>query len=91
VQELAVSFSDYHENGFDSAVFVSGDDSNSIWMHETGWWEARTRFWYRKFYAETRTGQLMMLRPDVGFVSLPKHRREQLMCELRNEGAQGKS
>ena len=24
----------------------------------------QTAFWYRKFYSETRTGQLMVLRPD---------------------------
>ena len=28
------------------------------------WDEADTRYWYRKFYTETRTGQLMALRPD---------------------------
>lgn len=33
------------------------DDNNS-------WQQAETAFCYRKFYTETRTGQLMMLRPD---------------------------
>jgi hypothetical protein len=28
------------------------------------WKDARTRFWYRKFYTETRSGQLMVLRSD---------------------------
>lgn len=55
-----VSFSDCHENGFDPSFFVSGDDPTPTWSNERGWWEATTRFWYRKFYTETRTGQLMI-------------------------------
>ena len=44
-------------------VFVS-DDSDFIWRNDSHWREAWARFWYRKFYTETRTGQLMVLRPD---------------------------
>jgi hypothetical protein len=28
------------------------------------WQKAKIAYWYRKFYQETRTGQLMVLRPD---------------------------
>jgi len=59
-----VSLSDYGGSGFDPTVFDSGDDSNPIWMNEAGWLDARKKFWYRKFYSETRTGQLMVLRSD---------------------------
>ena len=59
-----VSFSDYHDSGFDAAIFESESFSDSIWYNDSDWREARTRFWYRKFYTETRTGQLMVLRPD---------------------------
>jgi|SRR5579872_107771 len=58
-----ISFSDYDESGFDPAIFKS-EDSGWIWLNDSDWWEATTRFWYRKFYGETRTGQLMVLRPD---------------------------
>lgn len=60
----SVSFSDYHNSGFDPTIFKSHDDSDSIWFNDSDWREANTRFWYRKFYTETRTGQLMVLRPD---------------------------
>ena len=36
----------------------------ATWGDEADWHEADTRYWYRKFYTETRTGQLMALRPD---------------------------
>jgi hypothetical protein len=59
-----VVFSDGRESGFDPSVFKAGDDSPPIWRHHPDWEEARTRFWYRKFYKETKTGQLMVLRED---------------------------
>ena len=59
-----VSFSDYHGNGFDPSLFDPGSDIGSIWFSDTGWREASVRFWYRKFYTETRMGQLMILRDD---------------------------
>jgi hypothetical protein len=58
-----VSFSDSTGNGFDPSLFRAQDDSvPSGWSSETAWTKANTRFWYRKFYAETRTGQMMVLR-----------------------------
>jgi hypothetical protein len=51
-------------SGFDPTIFKSENDSDSIWANDSDCREARTRFWYRKFYSETRTGQLMVLRPD---------------------------
>jgi hypothetical protein len=59
-----VSFADYHHSGFDPAIFVSFDNSDSSWFNDSEWREATIRFWYRKFYTETRTGQLIVLRPD---------------------------
>jgi hypothetical protein len=59
-----VALSDYHGNGFNPDVFVAPDHSKRIWFRDPDWEEAWTRLWYRKFYRETRTGQLMVLRPD---------------------------
>ncbi len=64
-----VSFSDYDSYnyarfGFDPSIFLARDTSDSIWSNDTAWEDARIRFWYRKFYTETRRGQLMVLRDD---------------------------
>jgi hypothetical protein len=59
-----LGFSDYYDSGFDPAVFETHDYKDRIWGDEPYWDEAQTRYWYRKFYTETRTGQLMVLRPD---------------------------
>src|SRR5579859_1715434 len=59
-----VSFSDYHGNGFDPAIFESDEGHDDIWRNDSEWREATTILWYRRFYSETRTGQLMVLRPD---------------------------
>jgi hypothetical protein len=59
-----VSFSDYHGSGFNPDIFQSNEHSNAIWHSDSAWDEANTRYWYRKFYTETRTGQLMLLRED---------------------------
>jgi hypothetical protein len=59
-----VVLGDYHESGFDPTIFQSDNAVDSIWFNDADWREARTRFWYRKFYTETRTGQLIALRPD---------------------------
>ncbi len=60
----AVSFTDYSDGGFDPSVFESDKDSRPIWRNHPEWDEAWTRYCYKKFYTETRTGQLMVLRPD---------------------------
>jgi hypothetical protein len=59
-----VSFCDYSDSAFDPSVFEPDEDARPIWMNHPYWDEAWVRYWYRKFYAETRTGQLMVLRPD---------------------------
>jgi len=60
-------------NGFDPTIFSSGGDlncfpdggdSDPIWFRDEGWKAAQLRFWYRRFYQETRIGQLMALRSD---------------------------
>jgi len=59
----SVSFFDYPGNGFDPSLFGAEDDSLSLgWSSEAACRKARTKFWYRKFYMETREGQLMVLR-----------------------------
>lgn len=56
------SFFDHCDSGFDPSVLET--DSDPTWAHEGEWAEAQAKFWYRKFYSETRTGQLMTLRTD---------------------------
>jgi len=58
------SFSDYRNSGFDPSVFVAEGNERRIWFNDNYWQQAWVRFCYRKFYAETRIGQLMVLRPD---------------------------
>jgi hypothetical protein len=60
----SVTFSDYHGSGFDPAVFESFEDLESLWSDEDNWRRASDALLYRKFYSTTRTGQLMVLRPD---------------------------
>jgi len=59
-----IGFSDYDTSGFDPAIFEPPDYANEAWWGRVSWDDANTRYWYRKFYTETRTGQLMVLRPD---------------------------
>jgi len=59
-----LSFFDHSNSGFDPSMFAKYDHSTRIWFDEPEWDVAQTKFWYRKFYSETRTGQLMSLRPD---------------------------
>ena len=58
-----ITFSDWPGNGYDPSVFQAAD-SDYGWAHGKGWRDAETRLWYRKFYRETRIGQLMILRSD---------------------------
>jgi hypothetical protein len=41
-----------------------GKEGEYIWNSEQYFGEALELYWYRKFYTETMTGQLMVLRPD---------------------------
>lgn len=59
-----VHFRDYPGSGFNPSVFDSYDDPASKQKSERGWNDAIVRFWYNKFYRETKAGQLMLLRSD---------------------------
>jgi hypothetical protein len=58
-----VRFSDYRGSGFDPD-FIERYDDSSHWMNSGAWAHASAVYWYRKFYTETTTGQLMRLRDD---------------------------
>jgi hypothetical protein len=60
----SVFFSDYSGSEFDPSVFQPKKDMPPNWKSDEGWLEAHKRFWYRKFYTETQTGQFMTLRSD---------------------------
>jgi hypothetical protein len=53
---------DYPGNGFDPSVFDAEEYSFFNRSSEKTWRRALTRFWYRKFYTETKMGQLEALR-----------------------------
>ena len=60
-----ITFYDSPGDGFDPSVFVAGNPFTlGFWRRERDWGEAYVRYWYRYFYKETQTGQLMVLRPD---------------------------
>lgn len=61
VREI-VNFTDRPKSGFDPSIF--GNVVYRNWSHDADWKKAKERYWYTKFYEETRTGQLMVLRPD---------------------------
>ena len=67
------SLIDPGQRGFTPSIFVSENDYDlrdddprglDTLRSDNAWREARLRFWYRRFYQDTRTGQLMVLRPD---------------------------
>jgi len=60
----SVSFTDAQGSGFNPSVFTRSEVSPPRSVRYGEWEKADTRFWYRKFYQETRMGQLMMLRND---------------------------
>lgn len=59
-----VCFSDYIGSEFDPSVFTTYARDDPTWGDELSWDEALDAYWYREFYKNTRTGQLMVLRPD---------------------------
>jgi hypothetical protein len=63
VEERAAFFDDF-KSGFDPSIFEIARDKEPVWRANPYWKEAEIAYWYRKFYQETRTGQLMVLRPD---------------------------
>ncbi len=60
----SVTFSDYHGSGFDPAVFEDFKGSERLWSDDEAWLSANEASLYRRFYSTTRTGRLMLLRPD---------------------------
>lgn len=40
------------------------EELEPIWANDDDWQDAENHYWYRRFYTETKTGQLMLLRPD---------------------------
>jgi hypothetical protein len=85
-----MSLFDSHDSGFNPSIFAY-DDRHDVWENDTAWRDASDRFWYRRFYQETRTGQLMVLRSDAPeLYHLPEGRwtaRELLdeLTTLRND------
>lgn len=59
-----VSFFDSHRNGFDPRVLESFEGIEDSWSDDEHWRAANDMYFYKKFYTSTRTGQLMVLRPD---------------------------
>jgi hypothetical protein len=64
-----ISFSWYPypaEERFDLTTIFNNqlEKSGPIWRNDQDWDAAEKLFWYRKFYTETKTGQLTLLRPD---------------------------
>jgi hypothetical protein len=55
----SVTFRDFHSSGFDPSLFCAEDDYPGDRKQRT-FTEACSRFWYRRFYTETRMGQLMV-------------------------------
>jgi hypothetical protein len=45
-------------------ILTQDKDDDPIWHSHPYFDEAQTRYWYRKFYSETKNGSLMVLRPD---------------------------
>ncbi len=56
-------------------------DDDPVWHSHPRFEEAWERYWYRRFYSETVTGQLMVLRPDEPI--LYHHERPQARDSMR--------
>jgi hypothetical protein len=63
VRDRVVIF-DSLDEGFEPSIFDDNSDMKATWSTERAREKASVRLWYRKFYAETREGQLMLLRTD---------------------------
>lgn len=64
IVEERVCFFERSGAEFDPSIFEDYGSIDPTWSDERHWEAASDAFWYRKFYTETRTGQLMVLRPD---------------------------
>jgi hypothetical protein len=63
VRDRVVLFDD-SDAGFDPYIFGDATKLSGSWSSDKPNDKAEIRFWYRKFYTETRAGQLMILRND---------------------------
>jgi hypothetical protein len=59
-----LSFSGGVKSGFDPSIFSLKEIPEPFWLSSSARRDAEIRFWYRKFYTETREGQFMVLRDD---------------------------
>jgi hypothetical protein len=58
------SLSRTNDRDFMPEVLSPIEDDDPMWSDANDWQAAQVAYWYRRFYQETRTGQLMLLRPD---------------------------
>ena len=64
--EEGLTFAESSSSGFTSGAFVKAfEPDGNPWRDYANWRDAEIRYWYRRFYRETVTGQLMVLRPDL--------------------------
>lgn len=64
VQDDKIVSESYDFGHDDPMILKKQQDTDPIWMSHPMFDEALERYWYRRFYTETLTGQLMVLRPD---------------------------
>lgn len=53
-----------HFSSLEPMILKQEKDDEPIWQSHRYFDEALERYWYRRFYEETMTGKLMVLRPD---------------------------
>lgn len=56
-----VGLADYPRSGFDPGLFQKPSEYPPIWADESSEEDARAGYWYKRFYTETKTGQMYML------------------------------
>lgn len=61
IVEEQVRLVDHSGSGFDPHLFGAGNEHPPIWSDELDFDEGFDAYWYKKFYMETKTGQLHML------------------------------
>jgi len=83
VEERINFFRNPGDRDFEPTIFeVPSEGFEPIWRNDGDWENGETAFWYHKFYTETRTGQLMLLRPDEPI--LYHYQRPQVRDTLRD-------
>jgi hypothetical protein len=72
----------------DAGVLKPTYDTEPIWRSQRFQTQSVTKWWYRKFYEETRTGQFMVLRDDAQLFHYESPRNQQTMIvQLSQETA----